>query len=87
MADCVCLLNRYRGNSITGSNPVLSAKFNLEIKMQKDTKEMLLAFGILIVDLIVIGIPLGACLLTYVLIFKPKWFKEKVDEVYREEKK
>jgi hypothetical protein len=54
--------------------------------MKKDTKEMWLAFGILIFDFVMIGIPLGACLLAYVLIWKPKWFKEKVDEVYTEKK-
>jgi len=51
--------------------------------MNKDTKEILTAFGIVVVDLITVGIPLGSILLAYVLIAKPKWFKEMVDKVYK----
>lgn len=51
--------------------------------MDKETKQILLAIGIVLVDIVAFAIPLGACLLAYVLIMKPKWFKEYVLELYK----
>ena len=51
--------------------------------MKKDTKEVFIAVGIVLVDFVTVGIPLAALVLAYVILAKPKWFKEMVDEVYK----
>jgi hypothetical protein len=39
-------------------------------------KRILLAVGILLVDLIVFFLPLTALFLIYILLFNPPWFKD-----------
>lgn len=43
---------------------------------------LLLAAGILIVDLLVFFIPLTAVLTAYVVIFRPTWYSRLVDNIY-----
>lgn len=40
------------------------------------------ATAILVVDLIVFFVPLAAVLLAYVIVARPAWFRDAVDELY-----
>jgi len=42
----------------------------------KMTKRIILATGILVVDLFVFYLPLTALFLIYILIFNPPWFRD-----------
>jgi hypothetical protein len=42
----------------------------------KMTKRILLATGILLIDLIMFYLPLTALFLGYILIFNPPWFRD-----------
>ncbi|MBI4114966.1 MAG: hypothetical protein HY447_00145 [Candidatus Omnitrophica bacterium] len=43
---------------------------------------ILLAFLILVVDLAFFAIPLGALFISYVMIWRPPWFKEWISRLY-----
>jgi len=47
----------------------------LEQGMSK-TKRILLAVGILLVDLFIFFLPLTALFLIYIIVFNPLWFRE-----------
>jgi len=49
------------------------------------TARVLIALGILFVDLVVFFVPLTACFVAYVLVARPDFFKAVVDEVYSDE--
>mgnify|MGYP001567229649 CR=1 FL=1 len=42
------------------------------------------ALGILVVDFLTIGVPLAACVMAYVILARPTWFKAAVDRLYAE---
>lgn len=43
---------------------------------------LFLGIGIVILDIITIGIPLAAFVIGYVIIFRPAWFQYYVNKVY-----
>lgn len=45
------------------------------------TQRILLAAGIVIVDLALFFIPLSALLLAWVIIFNPRWFREFINKL------
>ena len=45
-------------------------------------ERILWAAGIVIVDLLTIGIPLAAFVAAYVILTKPAWFREWINKVY-----
>jgi hypothetical protein len=47
------------------------------------TARIALASAIVIFDLVVFILPLGAVLLAYVLLFRPAWFPVWVERLYR----
>jgi hypothetical protein len=53
--------------------------------MRKEARELLLGIAIFFVDMAIFFIPICALLLAYVVIFKPIWFKNFIDEIYRKE--
>jgi hypothetical protein len=55
--------------------------------MKKDVKELLTAMAVVLCDLMVFFLPLMAFFTAYVIAFKPKWVKEYIDQLYKEEKK
>lgn len=50
--------------------------------MDKSTR-IQLAIAIVLADLLVFVLPLGAILLAYVAVARPEWFKSLVDRVYK----
>lgn len=44
-------------------------------------KKYLWAFGIVALDLITIGLPIGSFFLAYVIVKKPKWFFEWLEKI------
>jgi hypothetical protein len=48
---------------------------------------IVIALAILIADLVTVAVPLGAFFLAYVLLARPKWVKQFVEELYQDEKK
>jgi len=47
------------------------------------TKRLLLAAGILLVDILVFFLPLTALFLIYILLYNPPWFREFLDNLDR----
>ncbi|MBW1910711.1 MAG: hypothetical protein JRJ11_14425 [Deltaproteobacteria bacterium] len=47
----------------------------------KMTKRIILATGILVVDLFVFYLPLTALFLIYILIFNPPWFRDFLNNI------
>jgi hypothetical protein len=47
-------------------------------------KRLFLALVILLVDIAVFFIPLVACFATYILLWRPIWFKDWVDQLYKD---
>lgn len=45
------------------------------------TQRVLLACGILIVDLVAFFLPLTAVLLAYVIVFNPPWFRDFINNL------
>ena len=51
----------------------------------KKPEWMLLAAGLLFFDVVFFIIPFLAVMAAYVIVFRPPWFKEWVEELYRGE--
>jgi len=47
----------------------------------KMPKRILLASGILLIDLVMFYLPLTALFLAYILIYNPPWFREFLNEI------
>lgn len=47
---------------------------------------ILIAVGVAILDLVTFFVPLSAMMILAIVIFRPRWFKEIVDDLYRDGK-
>ena len=44
---------------------------------------LILAVAIVVIDVVVVFIPITALLIAYLILFRPVWFKQVVDDLYR----
>lgn len=47
-------------------------------------QRLLLAIGIVLIDIFTIGIPLTAFFAAYVILQRPLWFRQWIDKLYEE---
>jgi hypothetical protein len=45
-------------------------------------ERLLLAFGLVLLDLVVVVVPLAALVAAYVLVVRPPWFREWIENLY-----
>ena len=45
---------------------------------------LMLAVAIVVIDAVAVLIPITALLAAYLILFRPLWFKQAVDELYRD---
>ena len=46
------------------------------------TNRLILAFGIILVDAVVFVLPLASLFMAYILLSRPSWFKQWVNQIY-----
>lgn len=50
--------------------------------MYSERKIWLIAIGLIVLDLAVVMIPIVPAVAAYILIIRPRWFKDFVDDIY-----
>ena len=45
---------------------------------------LMLAVAIVVIDVVAVFIPITALLAAYLILFRPMWFKQVVDDLYRD---
>jgi len=45
---------------------------------------LMLAVAIVVVDVVAVFVPITALLAAYLILFRPLWFKQAVDDLYRD---